>query len=73
MNGLALITDMEYIKVGNKDFMPDGRKLSSRHLVLTEGLSPCECSMLRQKREKNGTGICHVMQGKESKPVPMIP
>ena len=22
--------------------------------------------MLRQKREKNGTGICHVMQGKES-------
>ena len=28
--------------------------------------------MLRQKREKNGTGICHVMQGKESKPVPMI-
>ena len=23
--------------------------------------------MLRQKREKNGTGICHVMQGKESK------
>ena len=29
-------------------------------------------SMLRQKREKNGTGICHVMQGKESKPVPMI-
>ena len=24
-------------------------------------------SMLRQKREKNGTGICHVMQGKESK------
>ena len=43
MNGLALITDMESIKVGNKDFMPDGRKLSSRHLVLTEGLSPCEC------------------------------
>jgi len=35
MNGLALITDMESIKVGNKDFMPDGRKLSSRHLVLT--------------------------------------
>ena len=33
---------MESIKVGNKDFMPDGRKLSSRHLVLTEGLSPCE-------------------------------
>ena len=32
MNGLALITDMESIKVGNKDFMPDGRKLSSRHL-----------------------------------------
>ena len=30
-------------------------------------------SMLRQKREKNGTGICHVMQGKESKTVPMIP
>ena len=29
--------------------------------------------MLRQKREKNGTGICHVMQGKESKTVPMIP
>ena len=29
--------------------------------------------MLRQKREKNGTGICHVMQGKESKgPVPPI-
>ena len=28
--------------------------------------------MLRQKREKSGTGICHVMQGKESKPVPMI-
>ena len=23
-------------------------------------------SMLRQKREKSGTGICHVMQGKES-------
>jgi len=23
-------------------------------------------SMLRQKREKNGTGICHVMQGQES-------
>jgi ABC-type bacteriocin/lantibiotic exporter with double-glycine peptidase domain len=22
-------------------------------------------SMLRQKREKSGTGICHVMQGKE--------
>ncbi len=30
-------------------------------------------SMPRQKREKSGTGICHVMQGKESKPVPMIP
>ena len=29
-------------------------------------------SMLRQKQEKSGTGICHVMQGKESKPVPMI-
>ena len=28
--------------------------------------------MLRQKREKSGTGICHVMQGKESKPVPVI-
>ena len=28
--------------------------------------------MLRQKREKSGTGICHVIQGKESKPVPMI-
>ena len=27
-------------------------------------------SMLRQKREKNGTGICHVMQGKESKTCP---
>ena len=26
--------------------------------------------MLRQKREKNGTGICHVMQGKESKTCP---
>jgi len=24
-------------------------------------------SMPRQKREKSGTGICHVMQGKESK------
>ncbi len=23
--------------------------------------------MLRQKREKSGTGICHVMQGKELK------
>ena len=34
---------MESIKVGNKDFMPDGRKLSSRHLVLTEGLLT-ECS-----------------------------
>ena len=29
-------------------------------------------SMLRQKQEKSGTGICHVMQGKESKPVPPI-
>ena len=45
MNGLALITDMEYIKVGNRDYTQDGRKLSSRHLayipkgnVLTEGL-----------------------------------
>ena len=28
--------------------------------------------MIRQKREKSGTGICHVMQGKESKPVPVI-
>ena len=27
-------------------------------------------SMLRQKREKSGTGICHVMQGKESKACP---
>ena len=27
-------------------------------------------SMPRQKREKNGTGICHVMQGKESKTCP---
>ena len=27
-------------------------------------------SMLRQKREKNGTGICHVMQGQESKTCP---
>ena len=27
-------------------------------------------SMLRQKREKSGTGICHVMQGKESKTCP---
>ena len=27
-------------------------------------------SMLRQKQEKNGTGICHVMQGKESKTCP---
>jgi len=26
--------------------------------------------MLRQKREKSGTGICHVMQGKESKTYP---
>ena len=26
--------------------------------------------MLRQKREKSGTGICHVMQGKESKTCP---
>ena len=26
--------------------------------------------MLRQKREKNGTGICLVMQGKESKACP---
>ena len=23
--------------------------------------------MLRQKREKSGTGICHVLKGKESK------
>ncbi len=29
-------------------------------------------SMLRQKREKSGTGICHVMQGKESKTVPYM-
>ena len=28
--------------------------------------------MPRQKREKSGTGICHVMKGKESKPVPPI-
>ena len=28
--------------------------------------------MLRQKREKSPTGICHVMQGKESKPIPVI-
>ena len=27
-------------------------------------------SMLRQKQEKNGTGICHVMQGQESKTCP---
>ena len=27
-------------------------------------------SMLRQKREESGTGICHVMQGKESKTCP---
>ncbi len=27
-------------------------------------------SMLRRKREKNGTGICRVMQGKESKSCP---
>ena len=27
-------------------------------------------SMLRQKREKSGTGICHVIQGKESKTCP---
>ena len=26
--------------------------------------------MPRQKQEKNGTGICHVMQGKESKTCP---
>ena len=26
--------------------------------------------MLRQKREESGTGICHVMQGKESKTCP---
>ena len=26
--------------------------------------------MLRQKREKSGTGICHVIQGKESKTCP---
>ena len=26
--------------------------------------------MPRQKREKSGTGICHVMQGKESKTCP---
>ena len=37
MNGLALITDMESIKVGDKDFMPDGRKLSSRHLEESPG------------------------------------
>ena len=29
-------------------------------------------SMPRQKREENGTGICHVMQGRNQKPVPMI-
>ena len=27
-------------------------------------------SMPRQKREKSGTGICHVMQGKEAKTCP---
>ena len=27
-------------------------------------------SMLRQKREESGTGICHMMQGKESKTCP---
>jgi hypothetical protein len=27
-------------------------------------------SMPRQKREKSGTGICYVMQGKESKTCP---
>ena len=27
-------------------------------------------SMTRQKREKSGTGICHVMQGQESKTCP---
>jgi len=27
-------------------------------------------SMLRQKQEKSGTGICHVMQGQESKTCP---
>ena len=32
LSGLALITDMEYIKVGNRDYTLDGRKLSSRHL-----------------------------------------
>lgn len=30
MIGLALITDMEYIKVGNKGFTPQGVKLSSK-------------------------------------------
>ena len=39
MNGLALITDMEYIKVGNKGFTPQGVKL-----LLTRGLSPCAVS-----------------------------
>ena len=29
-------------------------------------------SMPRQKQEKSGTGICHVMQGQESKTVPVI-
>ena len=33
MNGLALITDMEYIKVGNKGFTPQGVKLSSQHVT----------------------------------------
>ena len=46
--------------------------------LLTRGLSPCakfnvnKHSMLRQKREENGTGICHVMQGWNQKPVPVI-
>ena len=41
MNGLALITDMEYIKVGNKGFTPQGVKLLLTRGLLTRGLSPC--------------------------------
>ena len=33
MNGLILTTNMGYIKVGNNDYTPDGRKLSSRHVA----------------------------------------
>ena len=52
-------------------FFPDYLEVK-RYMYIFALYKKNKHSMPRQKREKNGTGICHVMQGQESKTSPLI-